>query len=432
MQTRAATIPIRMDRHEVAGGLGDLALMLPLAVGVSAAAGLSLPRVFLCVALSYAGTALVFRVPVPVQPMKAMAALVVALGLPASTVTMASLEIAALLGLIAVTPLNRHLAHVFPRPVVRGIQLAIGVLLVRSAVRMAVGAGALPGVSLAVDVGVFRLTASLVVALALAAVLVAAKERARLPAGLAVVGLGALAGLLLAGAGLATPGTAPAGDAPLSPRLPGLGDAWTAFIVLVLPQIPLSLGNAVYATDDVLRHYFGKGAARVTPARLCASMSLMNVGSALLGGLSLCHGCGGATAHYRLGARTAGATLCAAAVYAALAAVAAAGVSPLFIPGAVLAALLLYVGLEHCLLVCDLVRGDDLACATVIAVTAIVSGNLAVGFVTGFALYLVLRRSPLRRLRMRWPTIVSRGAPPPAPCAPAVVSEVGVTVPVRD
>ena len=86
------------------------------------------------------------------------------------------------------------------------------------------------------------------------------------------------------------------------------------------PQLPLSLGNSVFATDDVLHHYHGGAARRVTPARLCLSLGLVNVGSGLLGGMALCHGSGGATAHYRLGARTAGATLAAAGLYASLAA----------------------------------------------------------------------------------------------------------------
>jgi len=67
-------LPLRFDRHEFAGSLGDIGIMIPLAVGVSAAAHLSLVSVFLCVAASYAVTSLAFRVPVPVQPMKAMGA----------------------------------------------------------------------------------------------------------------------------------------------------------------------------------------------------------------------------------------------------------------------------------------------------------------------------------------------------------------------
>ena len=131
--------------------------------------------------------------------------------------------------------------------------------------------------------------------------------------------------------------------------------------------------------------------------------------------MPLCHGAGGATAHYRLGARTAGATLLAAALFAALAAAAAFGISPLLVPGAVLAGMLLFVGVEHCLLIADLATVDEVACALLVAVLAMATNNLAVGFVGGWAVFVVaLRRSPLQHVVLRWPRLVERLAPLPA------------------
>lgn len=131
--------------------------------------------------------------------------------------------------------------------------------------------------------------------------------------------------------------------------------------------------------------------------------------------MALCHGAGGATAHYRLGARTGGATLLAAGFFLALAGATSLGLSPLLVPAAVLAGMLLFVAVEHTLLVTDLKSLDDLVCALLIAAVTLLSGDLALGFVLGWVCYAGLRHSPLQRVRLRWPTLAARLAPPPQP-----------------
>lgn len=410
---RSGLLPPRFDRHELAGGVADIGIMIPLACGVAAAAHLGLVTVFVCVAVVYAVTALAFRIPVPVQPMKAMAASIIALGLSASVVSAAGIEIGLLFLLFALTPLPRYLGRLFPRAVVRGIQLAIGILLLESALLMAGAANALPGLRVGVSVAGMTLTAGIIVALIIVAFLLAGRERRRLPGSLLVLGVGAVVGIVLAGAGVAQLPPIPSNvELPLL-HLPSLHDAWIALFAVVLPQLPLSLGNSVFATDDVLHHYYDGAARRVTPASICLSLGLVNVASGLLGGMALCHGSGGATAHYRLGARTAGATLAAAGLYATLAVAVAFGLSPLFVPGAVLAGMLLFVGAEHCLLLTDLTKADDIAGAVLIAAVALATNNLAIGFLVGWVAFALLRRTSLHDLRLRWPALSARLAPPP-------------------
>lgn len=408
--SRPGLLRFRLDRHEVAGGLADIGVMIPLACGVAATAGLSLGGIFLCVAAVYAIAALAFRVPVPVQPMKAMAASVIALGLSAPVVAMASLEIGLLFLLLAVTPLARYISILFPVAVVRGIQLAIGLLLMKSALRMTTSPAALPGADFTVSLGSLTVTIGAVVALGILAALLFARERPRIPGSLVILGVGAAVGVVLIAAGVSEPAQGNPGFSLPLRHLPDLHDAWLALFAVVLPQLPLSLGNSVFATDDVLRHYYGNAARRVSPRSLCLSLGLVNLGSGMLGGMALCHGSGGATAHYRLGARTAGATLAAAVLYAALAFGAVLGLSPLLVPGAVLSGLLLFVGVEHCLLLTSLSRGDDIVCALFIAVVTFATGNLAIGFIGGWVLYSALKRSALGRWRLRWPAITERSA----------------------
>jgi len=279
-------LPLRFDRHELAGSVGDIGVMIPLAVGVAVAAHLSLVTVFLCVAVSYAVTAIAFRVPLPVQPMKAMGASIIALGLSASVVGAASIEIAVILLLLAVTPLARYLALLFPKAVLRGIQLSVGLLLIKGALTTAIGETALSGLHVSIDLGSMAVPAGLVVALGALAFLIAGKRSWRVPASLIVIGIGGVVGAVLAFSGASTINAIPASISWPLGRLPSVGDAWVALYALVLPQLPLSLGNSVFATEDVMHHYFGNRARRVTSRRLLLSLGLMNLATGAVGGMT--------------------------------------------------------------------------------------------------------------------------------------------------
>ena len=74
-----------------------------------------------------------------------------------------------------------------------------------------------------------------------------------------------------------------------------------ALMALVLPQLPMTLGNAVIANADLSQQYFDKDSRKVTYKALCFSMSLANFLSFFVGGMPLCHGAGGLAAHYQPG-----------------------------------------------------------------------------------------------------------------------------------
>jgi SulP family sulfate permease len=167
----------------------------------------------------------------------------------------------------------------------------------------------------------------------------------------------------------------------------------TALTTLVLAQIPLTFGNAVVATADAERRYFGAAARRVTPPRLAASIGIANLGAGLAHGLPLCHGAGGATAHYKLGARTAGATLAVGGTYLALGLLFGASlpnVLQMIAPGA-LAGMLLFVAFEHALLAAELDELADRVICAGIGLVTLMSGNLAIGVAAGAAVLLVRR-----------------------------------------
>ena len=94
------------------------------------------------------------------------------------------------------------------------------------------------------------------------------------------------------------------GPSELRLHTPSASDFATAAVVLVVPQLPLTFANSCIATADAARGYFGAAASRVTAGRLAVSLGLGNVLAGLLGGMPVCHGAGGLTAHRSFGART--------------------------------------------------------------------------------------------------------------------------------
>lgn len=167
-----------------------------------------------------------------------------------------------------------------------------------------------------------------------------------------------------------------------------LSDFPTALLLLVIPQLPLTLGNAVFATVDTARTYFGEDARRVTPRALLTTMGLSQAVAAIMGGMPICHGSSGLTAHYKLGARTGAAPLimglgC---LVLGLFLPSSALAFLALIPQSVLGALLAFVGWHHSLLVRDLDRGEEIAVSLSIAVLSFVTRNLAIGFGVGIAL----------------------------------------------
>jgi hypothetical protein len=99
----------------------------------------------------------------------------------------------------------------------------------------------------------------------------------------------------------------PAAVPPTIPSLimPTLEEIHSAMRIFVLPQLSLTLTNAVILTALIAQDYFGERAAHVTPARLSITSGLANLLLCPMGALPMCHGAGGLAAHYRFGARTA-------------------------------------------------------------------------------------------------------------------------------
>jgi SulP family sulfate permease len=119
----------RFDRMELVGSLGDLGTMLPLAVGMIVLNQMHATNVLVAVGLFYILSGLYFGVPTAVQPMKVIAAYAIAAGMTPQQIVSSGLWMGVLVLLLGVTGLIGIIRRYTPRNTVRGIQLAVGVVL---------------------------------------------------------------------------------------------------------------------------------------------------------------------------------------------------------------------------------------------------------------------------------------------------------------
>jgi SulP family sulfate permease len=169
-----------------------------------------------------------------------------------------------------------------------------------------------------------------------------------------------------------------------------------ALLVLVLPQIPMTIGNAVVAYADLSEEYFGEASTKVTYRASCISMGLANFFAFLIGGMPLCHGAGGLAAHYRFGARTAGSNLMIGLLFVLLAILLGKhAISVVYLmPMAVLGVLLLFAGSQLALTIIDMKERKDLFIVLVMLGITL-AANLAVGFLVGIAVAYALKSEKL-------------------------------------
>lgn len=357
---------------EVGGALGDLGTFLPYVIAVITVAGMNPTGVLVGFGLFYLAAGTVFGVPMGVQPMKAVSTVVLVQHLSPGEIAGAGFVIGAFFLVAGASGWVTRLAKVVPRAVTAGIQLGLGASL------------ALLGVGL--------LAETPWIGVAVAAVMLVLLGNRQIPAvfaGLAVgIALTYTAGLL-----------PPFPEIRLGIYLPHpVWPTWDDVVqgarFAAVPQIPLTLANAIIVTAAITRDLFPKELHGVNERTLALSTGIGNLLAALIGGYPMCHGASGIAAHYRFGARsaTAPALLGIACLLLGLFLGDDATAILSLIPPAVLGALLVFSGLELASPTRTLrIRGRDRLLVLGVAGLAVTT-NVAIAFVAGLALALIAER----------------------------------------
>ncbi|MDB6169489.1 MAG: hypothetical protein JWM88_2353 [Verrucomicrobia bacterium] len=362
---------LRFDRHELAGAFGDIGTDLPLIAGILLATKLDAAGVFIAFGLAQIASGLRYGLPMPVQPLKAMAVVVIAGQASGGLLQLAGLMSGALMLLLSVSGLLDRLQKVIPVVVVRGMQAGLGIALARTAFNLAGRDQAWGWIAAASAVGL----------------LVWLRGHRRVPGALLVVGAGVVWAafhridwpVLIQGFGWVTPRPA---------VLPW--EQWlTALTLLVLPQLPLSLSNSIIATQRTVTDLFPE--RPVTLRGIGRTYSLMNLLSPWIGGIPMCHGCGGLAGYYALGARTGGSVVMYGSLYLLIGVCFSAAFQEVLraFPAPVLGAVLLVEAGVLLLLLRDLVRTPAaLGLAAVVALLCVFAPQgYLVGMIAGCLLF---------------------------------------------
>lgn len=388
----------RLWWREASGAVADVGILVPIAVALIVSNGLSPTAVLLPAALLYLLVAPVYRLPLAVQPLKAFGAIAIAAGLGPDVIAAGALLMGVTFLALGSGDWLDRLARVFPVTVIRGIQLAVGLLFAT----IAWGLVTSPQPTFTNQAGPRGLQVAAVV---LFVVLLVLRRRALL----LVVG-GAIVLAVVAGGQAVAWG-------PSALTVPAL--TWSSFttaaVVLVLPQLPLTFANSCLAPADAARTYFGPAGRRVTPARLARTLGAANLVAGTVSGMPVCHGAGGMSAHHAFGARTWRAPFLMGLTLLLLALLAGAGLAVVLsaFPLSLLAALLAIAAVMHALLLRDLRGTRAWAIALTVGMTGALA-NLAVAVAVGLLLELLLKRPRLAR-----PSATGRGHPTCRRPAPA-------------
>ena len=311
---------------EVSGALGDLGTFLPHIIGAITVVGMNPTGIFVTFGLFYAASGSFYGLPMAVQPMKAASAAILIKPMTPGAVAGAGLIIGAFFLIAGASGLVGRVARALPPTVAAGLQLGLGLSLA--------------------GLGIRYIEHQVWLGLGMCILMLALMRIPRAPVALIAVVVGAVVGVLT-------------GASPLPPPLalglhlphlilPTLGQVEDGVIHAVLPQIPLTLTNAVIVTAAVSRQLFPDQSQRVTERNLALTTGIGNLLAAPFGGYLMCHGAGGMTGHYRFGARTATAPLLIGLLLVALGLFLGASGYQLLrtIPDAVLGGLLLFSGID--------------------------------------------------------------------------------------
>ncbi len=372
----------RFDRMEWAGACGDLGTLIPFVVAYIAVVKVDPLGILFSFGAALLVCGLYYRTPFPVQPMKAIGAVAATQAAQTATITpgviyAASLVTGVIWLFLGLSGAARRVTSWVPRPVVVGIVLGLGIGFMLEGIGLMSGEWAIAAVGL------------------IGTLLVLTNKR--LPAMFLLLLFGIVCGAVQRPALLQQLAAAQVGF-----RLPSIAlahftvhDLLIGAAFLALPQLPLTLGNAVIAIREENNRLFPDRA--VNENRIAISTGLMNLGSAVFGGVPMCHGAGGMAGHVAFGARTGGAPIILGALLLGVAFFFSAAVQVAFdlFARPVLGVILFLTGVQLALGSCDFSKHKDERFIT-LATAAFAMWNVGLAFLLGLTLSYIEKRGWLR------------------------------------
>ena len=374
-----ARVSLRTFIAECGGSCGDLGTFIPHVIGAIAVAGLAPFGVLSGFALFLIGSGWFYKIPMAVQPMKAVSAVILTAGMTPGEIAAAGMMLGIILLVLGVSGLIGRAARLIPQSVSAGLQLGLGLLM---------------GV-----LGAKLILATPIIGVAALVTLLALARVPHCPAAPITLALAVFIGWVTGD----TPRPDHVSIALGLPQfvIPSWAEIGRSFEIAVIPQLALTLTNAVIVTAALSRELFPLAPA-ASERNLAISSGLANVLLAPLGAMPMCHGAGGLQAQYRFGGRTGLTPIILGTVLLVLAIAFSGSAVQLFriIPIGAVGALLIIAGTD--LAVSRRLFDANASCWPVIGVAALLTllANPALGLVFGW-LAEMIRAAIVRRIRNR-------------------------------
>jgi MFS superfamily sulfate permease-like transporter len=359
---------LRFDSREWSGAFGDLGTLVPFLLAYVTVVGVAPSGMLLGFGLALVAAGCYFGTPVAVQPMKAIGAVSIAGAAQTVTVTPEAVAVATLAtGLIwlvlGLTGTAERVIRWIGRPVIIGITLGLGFAFM------------LQGTQLTI------LLLARKAILAMALILVSGVVWA-----------------LFSDAGM-TSALAATKPGFVAPEWPFENLSWeavlTGIVLLALPQVPLTLGNAVLAPVEFSNREFPD--RPVTERRMAVSTGLINTLGSFFGAVPMCHGAGGMAAQAGFGARSGGAPVILGGILIVMALAFSESLAVLLrlFPQPALGVMLFLAGLQLALGSCDFARDKGERFVT-LGTAALAVWNVGIAFLFGLLMLHIARRGGLR------------------------------------
>jgi hypothetical protein len=365
------------NRMEWAGAFGDVGTLIPFVVAYITIVKIDPLGLLFMFGITLMASGLYYRTPLPIQPMKAIGAAAIAGGISPAALFGSGLTTGLFWLVAGATGAIRPIAKLATKPVVRGIMLGLGLSFMVDGVHRMMTVPILSGIALVVTY--LLLT------------------NPKIPAMFMLLIIGVVSAIIMNPQIISELSKIHIGFKLPVFSLPMISwnDLVTGTLLFTIPQIPLTLGNAVIAIVAENNELFPD--RLVTEKKIAISQGIMNLVSPLFGGIPMCHGAGGMAGHVRFGAKTGGALVILGSMLILIALFFSDSVAIIFkiFPNAILGVILFFAGSELAIVVKDI--GDKKPDFYVmIIVAAFAMWNMGVAFLVGVILDNSLRRGWLK------------------------------------
>lgn len=272
----------KFNRQEIAGSFGDMGTDFPLVIGLITLCHVSTANTLMLFGLCQVLTGLIYRLPMPVQPLKYMAMIMLTQKLSADLLYAGGFCIGVMMLILSgsglLTKIKPHLSLI----VVRGVQLGLAFTLIKLSLTE-----------------YLHIQSSHEVMLFLISILIGVLvfQFKKFPASLIMISLGIVYSFYFK-----QPNQLNLSWPSFSLSLNFFNLLPQGLMTLAIPQLALSLSNSVFATEQTIKDLFPE--EKISLKKIGLTYSILNIVSPLLNGIPLCHGSGGLVGHYTFGART--------------------------------------------------------------------------------------------------------------------------------